>query len=399
VTFVPREGSLRWTRHDGGVICTESQPRFSGGQCGGWLMSLLGLPMVIGAIVLAVAVTIACVWVSGRLRGPAISQTMKRTLMVLACQVSAVLAVAVVVNQQYEFYATWDDLVGTGDGGGAVTPLTPPDHAVGPGGHTGARLRFSPFGQDGVQVATYAGPRTGIRSKVYIWLPPQYNQAAYAGKRFPVIELLPGFPGPVHNWFTMLDVTRRLRQEMAGGTSQPAILVAPTMQVRPGLDTDCTDVPGLRMETWAAEDVRTMVMTNFRARTDGSGWAAMGYSEGGFCATKLAVQHPRNYRAAVSLSGYFTPTAAIITRSPALFRSNDLMQVLRRHRPSVSLLVMGTRQDTNTALDVMRLRKVAHAPTRVFSSILPMGGHNYGVWSSMLPQAIQWISRQWSRPR
>jgi S-formylglutathione hydrolase FrmB len=366
----------------------------------GHVMSLLGLPLLAGVILLAIAVTITCVWASGRLRGRGIRQVAQRTLLILACQVCALVAVAVAINQQYEFYTTWDDLVGSSNSVGTVTQLTPPEPGSGLGAQAASGVRFRPDGVDGVQVATYTGPRSGIRTQVYVWLPPQYNQAAYAGKRFPVIELLPGFPGSVRNWFTQLNVTELLRQDMASGASQPTILVAPTMQVEPGLDTDCTNIPGgPQVETWAAEDVQHLIKADFRARTDRFGWAAMGYSEGGFCAAKLAVQHPRNFGSAVSLSGYFTPSAKAVTRSPSLFKANNLLRVLRTDHPAASLLVMGTRQDGDTALDVTRLRAVAHAPTEVFSAILPTGGHNFGVWNSMLPQAIKWMSSELRHPR
>ncbi|MEV8635700.1 alpha/beta hydrolase-fold protein [Streptosporangium sp. NPDC051023] len=365
-------------------------------------MGLLGMPLLVGAVVLTVAVTVASVWLGGRLRGPVLWQAVRRAALVLTCQACAVLTVAVVVNDQFEFYATWDDLVGSSpsSGVGALAPLTPagPEPVYGLRGPRG--LRSVPFGQDGVRVVHYSGPRTRIKADVYVWLPPQYGQPAYKHRLFPTIELLPGYPGPVHNWFTLLNITGLLRQEMARGEVEPAILVAPTMQLAPGLDTDCTDIPGgPAAETWAAEDVRDMVTANFHARKDGAGWAAMGYSEGGFCAVKLAVQHSGQYAAAVSLSGYFTPTAPAVTRSPALLKANDLLQVLGKHRPKVSLLVMGTRQDSDTALDVTRLRDVVRAPTRVFSSILPTGGHNYGIWSSMLPVAIKWISKELGAPR
>ncbi|GAA0359811.1 alpha/beta hydrolase-fold protein [Microbispora corallina] len=360
-------------------------------------MSLLGVPLLVGTIVLTIAVTAASVWLGGRLRGSASSQAVRRAALALACQVCAVLTVAVVVNDQFEFYATWDDLVGSDSAAGSFASLTPQDQH---GFRTAAGLTFAPYGEDGVRVVHFTGPRTHIGADVYVWLPPQYGLPAYRHTRFPAIELLPGYPGPVHNWFTMLDVTGLLRHEMARGEAEPAILVAPTMEVVPGLDTDCTDIPGgPAVETWAAEDVRDMVTANFRARMDGAGWAAMGYSEGGFCAVKLAVQHPRQYTAAVSLSGYFTPTAPAVTRSPGLLRANDLLQVLTRSRPPVSLLVMGTRQDADTAADVTRLRAVVHAPTTVASSVLPSGGHNYGVWGTMLPPALRWVSHELSDPR
>lgn len=346
-------------------------------------MDLLGLPALIGVITLAVLVTVLSVVVWKRLRGPAVAQVLQRLLLIVLCQVTALAAVGVSVNRQYEFYATLGEFLDEN----SAQAAPPPQHVVDPppSAATG-NVKFVPYGKDGVRVATVSGPASGIRAQVYVWVPPQYRDDPT--RRFPVVELLPGFPGPAHNWFTMMHITELMAQQ-----AHPAILVSVTTQVRSGMDADCTDLPGgPRVQTWVATDVRRMVESAFRTTHDRRGWATMGYSEGGYCAVKVAVQHPKDFSAAVSLSGYLTPTAPAVTRSPKLLAANDMLKVLDHRHPRVALLAMATRQDAATAMDVSRLRAVAKSPTQVFSSILAAGGHNYGVWNAMLPQAVSWLT-------
>ncbi|NUR84834.1 MAG: hypothetical protein HOY71_12185 [Nonomuraea sp.] len=342
-------------------------------------MDLLGLPVLIGVIALAVVATTASVVLWKRLRGPHPLQILQRVGLILLCQVTALAAVGASVNREYEFYASLGELVSGGEQT-ATRVLDAPPTGTSPAPRT---VRFTPYG-DGVQVATVYGPASRIRAQVYVWLPPHYDEST---RRYPVVELLPGFPGPAHNWFTLMHVTRLMAQQR-----NPAILVSVTTQVRSGQDVDCTDIPGgPQVRTWVGGDVRRVVESSFRTSRDRRGWATMGYSEGGYCALKVALQQPRDYSAAVSMSGYLTPTAPAVTRSPRLLAANDLVRTLGRRHPQVSVLAMATHQDAATALDVTRLRAIARPPTRVFSSVLASGGHNYGVWNAMLPGAVTWL--------
>ncbi|MCW2904654.1 MAG: esterase [Streptosporangiaceae bacterium] len=123
----------------------------------------------------------------------------------------------------------------------------------------------------------------------------------------------------------------------------------------------------------------------------------MGYSTGGFCAAKLALQYPRLYGAAVSLSGYFAPTSPLLTRSPQLGQQDSPL-VLIRHKHPVALLLAASRQDPGTVNQIQAMAAAAQPPTRLFTYIVPKGGHNTQVWSAMLPTAYQWLTRQLGNP-
>ncbi|WP_308409581.1 alpha/beta hydrolase-fold protein [Streptomyces sp. A3M-1-3] len=192
------------------------------------------------------------------------------------------------------------------------------------------KARFTPVRDprlgEGLQKTDLQGRISGVRGEVYVWLPPQYDDPAYKYKKFPVVKLLPGYPGSAKTWFGTLKVQRQLRPMMEQGTVAPFILVSPRTHLLGDTDTGCANVPGkVNAETWISVDVRKMVTDNFRASEKPDGWAVAGFSAGAHCAVKLAVAHPDRYRAAVGLSGYNAPAAertSLTGRDPELRRAN-----------------------------------------------------------------------------
>ncbi|MFB9838602.1 alpha/beta hydrolase [Actinoallomurus acaciae] len=343
-------------------------------------MGLLGWPLLVATVVLALGCPAACVFLWGRVRGPAALPA--RLSLILACQVTAILVVGVALNDHYEFFASWSDLAGED---GANAPIEQPGHAGGP---ATVPHDFHPAADHTLE-ATFAGARSGIRSRVWVWLPPQYRREPR--RRFPVVELFTGFPGTPTAWFHAMRGPEVLTQDVEKGTAQPYILVAPTITVWPGHDTECVDVPrGPKVATWLTEDVRNVITTDFRTLPGRDAWGTMGYSTGGYCAAKLPVQYPRLFRAGVSLAGYFTPSTPGLTRLPA----ENLPVVVRRRRPRVALLLATSRQDPGTAAAIDGMVKAVRPPTLVDTYVVPRGGHNTGVWSAMLPRCFQWLTTE-----
>jgi enterochelin esterase-like enzyme len=348
-------------------------------------MSLLGWPLFIVTIMLALAAPAACLALWGRVRGTGALPV--RLSLIVVCQATAILAVGVGVNDHYQFFASWSDLTGQNGGDAAIqqqnsgaVPLRRP---------LSNRLRddFREDRANKVLVATLVGAESGIRSKVWVWLPPEYRENPQA--RFPVIELLPGFPGTPTAWFHAMQGPEKLEQAMRTGAAQPYILVAPTITVVPGHDTECVDVPrGPKVATWLSEDVRRIVTGNFRALPGRAAWGAMGYSTGGYCAAKLAVQHPRLFSAGVSLAGYFSPSTAALAKLP----EENLPAVIQQRRPPVDLLLAASRQDPGTGAALTAMVRAALPPTVVYTYVVPKGGHNTGVWAAMLPKCFQWLT-------
>jgi enterochelin esterase-like enzyme len=370
-------------------------------------MSLTGTTFLYTLIVLSVVAVVLPLALWSRLRGPRIARAAARVLMVLFAQGTAVALVFVLVNNQNSLYDNWADLLGTGNHVQQAANLG----ADGTGGIALKRLpkvkqRFTDAsgpGMKGVRVTQLKGRVSGVNAEVYVWLPPQYGEPAYRHHKFPVVELLSGYPGSAKAWFGSLHAVAQLRPLMRDGRVAPFILVAPRMNLLAGVDTGCANITGtVNADTWLSVDVPKMVTDNFRAQSGPAGWAAAGYSAGGHCATKLAVAHPDRYRAAVSMSGYNDPAAqhgSLAARTPALRAANNPYLLLKQATvpPRIALYLSGESGDGYQ--DGMALASIAKAPTTVRVVYLPRsaGGHTLALWRPQVDAAFRWLTLELGR--
>ncbi|MEU6096007.1 alpha/beta hydrolase-fold protein [Streptomyces sp. NPDC047079] len=373
-------------------------------------MSLTGTPFLLTSIVLAAVALILPLVLWSRLRGPVLLRHAARVMMLLFTQVTAVTLVFVLVNNANNLYDNWSDLLGTGnhvrqaadlgqDGTGGIEIKTLPKirqtftPADGPGMHAAG----------GVRVTQLKGEVSGIDAEVYVWLPPQYDDPAYRNRKFPVVELLSGYPGSAKAWFGSLKAHEQLLPLMRSGQVAPFILVAPRTNIIAKVDTGCANVPGVvNADTWLSIDVPKMVTDNFRAQSAPKGWAAAGYSAGGHCAAKLVTAHPDRYRAAISMSGYNDPIGerkSLAARSVSLRRQNNPFFLLKSRPtpPRVSLYLSGQLGDGYQA--AAALEQIAKPPTVVRAVLIPRsaGGHSMALWRPQIPYVFTWLSQQMNR--
>ncbi|MFF9508223.1 alpha/beta hydrolase [Streptomyces sp. NPDC014724] len=366
-------------------------------------MSLTGTPFFLATIALVVVTVLLPLLLWGRVRGPAVVRGTARLVMVVSAQAAAVLSVFVMVNNTNGLYDSWADLLGTGHHIVAAPSLG----RDGLGEH--GRLANEPkVVQDfslthdarmgrGVRVTQLNGRVSRVRGEVYVWLPPQYGQPAFRHRKFPVVELLGGFPGSAKAWFGSLRVQSQLESGMRSGRIAPFILVEPRTNLLAGQDTGCANVPGVvDAESWLSVDVRQMVTDTFRAQSRASGWAVAGFSAGAHCAVKMALAHPDRYRAAVGLSGYNDPAAervSLTARDPKLRRVNNPLWILRHAitPPPVALYLSGGLNDGYR--DGLALRRAAVFPTRVAVAEVS-GPHTIGLWKRQVPQVFRWLTAE-----
>ncbi|SOD83453.1 esterase family protein [Streptomyces sp. Ag109_G2-15] len=370
-------------------------------------MSLTGTPFLYTTIVLSVVAVILPLVLWSRMRGPKPLRVAARVLMLLFAQGTAVTLVFVLVNNQNNLYDNWADLFGTGnhvqqaadlgrDGTGGIALKRLPkvkqnfEPADGPGMHAAG----------GVRVTQLKGRVSGVNAEVYVWLPPQYNEPAYRNKKFPVVELLPGYPGSAKAWFGSMKTHEQLLPLMKSGQVAPFILVAPRTNLLAGVDTGCANIPGqVNADTWLSIDVPKMVMDNFRAQPAPQGWAVAGYSAGAHCAVKLAVAHPDRYRAAVSMSGYNDPIGernSLAAQNPTLRAENNPYLLLKKAAvpPRIALYFSGESGDGYQA--GVALESIAKAPTTVHVVFLPRsaGGHTMALWRPQVTTVFRWLTLQ-----
>ena len=302
---------------------------------------------------------------------------------VLLCQVLAVSALFLAVNDQYGFYTSFDDLLGR-------TAPTPGIHTAG---------LVAP-GQGRLDVLTVAGGRTNEGDhQVLAWLPPGYDTPQDAQKRYPVLMFLPGQPSDPATTFSHFGFARAATQEIASGKVPPFIAVFPPLMVDPPRDTECTDVPGgPQAESWLDSDVYRAVGTDLR--TDGRPWSEIGWSTGAFCAAKLLLGHPQQYAAAVGLGGYYTPltdhtTGDLFGNRPKV-REENSPSWLYAHEDGMRgrrLLVVAGAQDRDAYTATQAFLRLVGTDPGVSSVTFPSGGHNYRNYAAYVPTSLEWLFR------
>ncbi|MFL6112987.1 MAG: alpha/beta hydrolase [Catenulispora sp.] len=383
-------------------------------------MSPTGWPMLVTAIFLAVAAPVGTYLLWNRVRGPWPVRAVSRLAMIGLSQVMAILLCGIVVNNYYGLYASWDDLLGeTGSPGviihadkvasGQVTGAETGhrdhgDDSQGGRGTLAPRVRppgptqkFEKYDGDAL-VTSFTGPKSGLggQNDVIVWLPPQYNDPAYANTDFPVVMLFPGYPGTPQTWFGQMSGQRELATLVEQKASTPFVLVAVNISPVKGVNTDCTDIPnGPQVATYLTDDVRTMVERSFRVTTDRTGWGMMGYSEGGLCAGKLLVQYPQDFSAAVQMSGDVRPGGYVCKYGPEFADQNSTLWILQNRKPvlPVALLAAASAEDAHGSVLAEALALQTAVPDVVDVLKKDHGSHNTTVWKQWLPQAYSWLSQ------
>lgn len=344
-------------------------------------MALTGLPflvVLVGAAAAVVALTML-LWN----RWPRWWAFPMRLLCLLLVMLVGTGLAGDMVNRSYDFYTSFNDLLGHASGPGPAVPEPVQDWGVQNGTRRVLRVRLD-------------GARSHLSRDALVYLPAAYFQPSQAGRRFPVIELFHGYPGNPVNWFRELHVAEMLDAEIAAGRIPPVIAVAPTDN-DVGRDSECVNaVHGEQDETYLAVDVPADIQHDFRALEGPRSWAAVGYSTGGFCAVNLALHHPGRYAAAASLSGYFTAlvdgdTGNLYQRDTAARRWNSPLWVVGHDRVDVPLYLVASDGDPQALRAMRSMRLAARHRLPVVSATLPSGGHNFHVWYAASLAAFPWL--------
>lgn len=364
-------------------------------------MSLTGTPFFVLTILLVVATVVGLVTVWNRIPGPAPAKITARVGLIVFSQFAAVLMVLVFVNNKMgPFYDTWGSLFGQN---ASVQMTASGGDGTGGRGGTGAsevsaeRLTFSKYNND-VLSATAIGPASRIKGDIYVWLPPQYNEPAYAHTNFPVLELLPGTPGTPKAWFGSMHADTAMKTLMSQGKVKPMILVSAKLNMFGGSrDSGCVNLPGsYQTATWLAKDVPTLIQHNFRVSRDSKNWGLAGYSAGGYCAANLTVQYPEVFHAGVTMSGYNAPDAAVVLKDPALAAANNPLLLLQRMKtqPDIVLMAQGVQTDGATVADARALIKALHRPGTSQLLTLSTGSHDTTTFIKEMNPMLTWMSKQ-----
>jgi enterochelin esterase-like enzyme len=337
-------------------------------------------------------------------------QPVFRVLAACLAFIPAMLFGVAAVNKYYDYYQTWGSAVSDLSGQSLTTvPVLPrgvPTQQLTAilGKVTGSKTAA----QLGETVRlSVAGSSSHIVRTVYVFLPPQYFQAAFRGRRFPAIELISGYPGQPQDWINVVGIVQAYETLLRDQLVRPVALVMPDPNGSPQVSLQCLNVSrGPQDATYLARDLPDYLSRTLRLQPSGPAWGIAGYSEGGYCAADLALLYPHRYGYAGVLSGYFVPSDD---------RLGNPLRVVDPFRGSARLRRMNTPLDRVTALSLAvkipqfwlgagssnrrDVRAAQHFQQVVLTrqpdvvlDIEPGGTHTMATWRALVPPLLEWMT-------
>jgi enterochelin esterase-like enzyme len=361
-------------------------------------------------IMFALGLGAATIWWWSKFAGSGVRVLLARIGIFAAAQFTLIMVLLVAVNNYFLFYASWSDLLGTNhqpvrvQANSRLAAVTPKG-----AGQPLARQATSfdkkksdPAHDGRIEQVQIQGPRTGLTTQAYVYLPPQYFQPPFEKRRFPVMYDFTGFPGLPQQLVTRLKVPATATEAMNAGLVQPMIIVMmrPTPTSVMPKDTECTDVPGgPQVLSFYTQDVPEALMSTYRVLSGPHAWGVMGDSTGGYCAVKLAMKASDRFTAAVSMAGYFFPrqdwqTGDLYAGNKQVKNDNSLIWRLQHlPPPPISVLITTSPDGERDYGEARKFLQAARAPLMTDKILIPGGGHNPHTWRRIIPSALVWMSQ------
>ncbi|MFI5828183.1 alpha/beta hydrolase [Streptomyces sp. NPDC051578] len=359
-------------------------------------------PLFIAVLILALAFAAAIRWWP-RLARQGWRRVAARAGLLCLIQVLLLATVGLAANRSFLLYGSWAELAGRSQPAPALGRAAgdAPVRVLGRQ-ETGTPGGGPPQVAGVIEKVTVRGARSKADVPAYVYLPPEYFQKGNEHRRFPTAVVLTGFPGMAENLIKGLDYPKKAWALVKEKKTQPMILVLMRPTTESARNTQCIDVAGgPQSETFFATDLPKAVSATYRTagpRTGARGWAVMGDSTGGYCALKLALQHPESYSAGVGLSADYKPevdgdSGDLFHGNGAEERRSDLLWSLD-HLPQgkTSFLVTTSMQGEANHGPTQKFISKVKNPARVSSITLDHGGHNFATWRREIPPALEWIS-------
>jgi enterochelin esterase-like enzyme len=253
-----------------------------------------------------------------------------------------------------------------------------------------------------VEKVSVGGPNSGVGARdTYVYLPPEYFDAARANERFPVLYLIHGSPGVSVDWIRAGWLDRSLDDLLSKHEVAPFIVVMPDANGGFRRDTECQDIPGgPRTQTYLVTDVVNYVDANYRTIPDRRARVMGGLSTGGYCAINLVLRHQDVFSGLVSHSGYDRPDHNLYTGE--LFggdRGEERANTPGEYLPTVPLTTplgvyvdvgASDKQSRNESIDLTRVFEQRRIPVTFHD--FADEAHNWSVWRRNLYSSLPWVS-------
>jgi S-formylglutathione hydrolase FrmB len=300
------------------------------------------------------------------------------------------------VNQTFAYYPTFDRLFGK-----------TANHFLDDAQLSEMRTEVDKTGQLPDHGATLSVPIPGTNLKftprqAYVWVPPAWF--ARNRPQLPVIELLHGTPGDPSNWTksSYADATALAFAEQHHGVAP--ILVMPDVNGSWGGDTECVNSTMYGdVETYLTKTVPAYMRKNFNASSAQGSLAIAGLSEGGLCATTLALNNPKAYAAFGNYSGDESPTyqndnqqqtiQTLFGGSTASYNAENPPYLLKQQRfTGLAGWFEAGAQDPVAVKAAHALQGLAAGAGIGTCLATPPGGHDFAFWQKAFSDSLPWLS-------
>jgi enterochelin esterase-like enzyme len=311
-------------------------------------------------------------------------------LAILFCLVAAL----TVINQTYDYYPTLDRLLGKD--AAHFTDL--PELSV-----IRAEVRRTGRLPDHGSTISVQIPATASKFETgpaFVYLPPAWFRSPTP--QLPVIELIAGIPGEPSDWTRAgyADSNSTAFAEQHDGKAP--ILVIPDNNGN-SQDTECSNTSMGNAETYLVKDVPSFMGNEFNASVGRGSLAVAGLSDGGLCATVLALRNPTVFTTFASYSGYANPTyldddaqqtvTALYGGSQATYEAHDPVHLLTvGHYAGLGGWFTAGQSDTQPLADMEKLAKLAGPTGMQVCLSTPPGDHSFAFWAEAFKESLPWLS-------
>ena len=253
-----------------------------------------------------------------------------------------------------------------------------------------------------VQRLQMEAPSVGDKSRtVRVYLPPSYFDPAAAGRSYPVVYMLHGWPGSDGNLLSMGHANDTADSLIARGAIPQVIMVFPNGAGAGVLGRSywINAFDGSkRVEDYVTRDLIAWVDTHFRTVRQASGRGLIGISEGGDAAVNLCFKHPDLFSACGGHSGDYVldkefgthgflgpePGASklLADNSAALYVDRIVAQVRQQH----IYVDCGTSDESLAHSRAFHQKLEALHVPHVYNEF--PGSHTWGYWGSHMRESL-----------
>jgi enterochelin esterase-like enzyme len=267
---------------------------------------------------------------------------------------------------------------------------------------------WQPSGSGSSVDVTFPAPwvdGTSTTAGVEIYLPPGYDTS---NRRYPVLYEA---PFSLASWIHGIDLPATLDELIDTGQMPASIVVFVSETGGPFPDSECANSADHR--EWFDRFITTQVVPyvdqHERTIPTAAARGIFGYSQGGFCASMLTLQHPDVFGTAIAFSGYALaglrnadmPNAwRVYDGNPAIEAANSPLDLVRQISPSVAgkvmLMLSANPDESFFGSQYGMLASAAHdagIPVDLFPTPF---GHRWTAIRYQLPDILAALGERWT---